>query len=263
MAGGLADPEHHCAVNVSLYGPARRWTMTERGRDSLEREARALRIGPSSLRWTGEALEIDLEEWAVPWPRRVRGRVRLWPRALNPEVWALDGAGRHAWGPIAPSARVEVTLDQPALRWSGEGYLDSNQGDEPIDRPFLRWDWSRAHLRGGRSAVTYELTELDGQERLIALDFDRHGQARPLDPPPACPLPPSPLWRMPRLLRAEPDPPPRLLQTLEDTPFYSRSLVGARLQGEAVTAFHESLSLPRLVHPATQWMLPWRMPRRA
>ena len=36
-----------------------------------------------------------------------------------------DAAGHHHWGPIAPCARVEVDLDQPGLRWSGQAYMDA------------------------------------------------------------------------------------------------------------------------------------------
>ena len=33
-----------------------------------------------------------------------------------------------------------------ALRWAGAAYLDSTEGDEPVDRGFKIWDWSRAGL---------------------------------------------------------------------------------------------------------------------
>jgi len=56
--------------------------------------------------------------------------------------------------------------------------------------------------------------------------------------------------------------PPRLLQSLEDTPFYERSLLAAGLLGESVTAVHETLHVPRLVSVPVQAMLPFRMPRR-
>jgi hypothetical protein len=48
---------------------------------------------------------------------------------------------------------VEVSLTDPAARWSGHAYLDSNEGDEPVDRGFLEWDWSRAGLADGSTAV--------------------------------------------------------------------------------------------------------------
>ena len=60
---GAADPEQHCAVNVALYGAAgKRWSFTERCRDSLDRTSSSLRIGPSSLRWRGCALSVAIDE---------------------------------------------------------------------------------------------------------------------------------------------------------------------------------------------------------
>jgi len=55
----------------------------------------------------------------------------------------------------------------------------------------------------------------------------------------------------------------QVLQQLEDTPFYQRSVLRSRLLDEEVTSFHETLSVPRLVNPIVRAMLPWRMPRRA
>ena len=54
-----------------------------------------------------------------------------------------------------------------------------------------------------------------------------------------------------------------MLQTLEDTPFYVRSVLGAALLGERVTSVHETLHVPRLVSLPVQLMLPCRMPRRS
>jgi carotenoid 1,2-hydratase len=53
----------------------------------------------------------------------------------------------------------------------------------------------------------------------------------------------------------------RVQHQLEDTPFYQRSLLTHELLGETVQSFHETLSVPRLVSPIVQSMLPWRMPR--
>lgn len=234
--------------------------MTERGASALRRGARELAIGPSALRWTGERLELCLDEWAVPLPRRVRGRIHVWPQGLSRYLAPLDGAGRHRWGPIAPAARVEVELDAPALRWSGHGYLDCNEGDEPIESPFRSWDWSRARLAGGDTAVLYDVRERSGAERLLALRFARDGAVSTFEAPQRRPLPGT-LWRVPRQVRAEAT--PALVRTLEDTPFYVRSELRTRLLGEEVTAMHESLEVPRLASRAVQWMLPWRMPRRA
>jgi carotenoid 1,2-hydratase len=55
----------------------------------------------------------------------------------------------------------------------------------------------------------------------------------------------------------------RVLRTLEDTPFYARSILDARLMGERVAAVHETLDLRRLDTALVRWMLSFRMPRRA
>ena len=65
-------------------------------------------------------------------------------------------------------------------------------------------------------------------------------------------------------MRSDAGAPARVQQTLEDTPFYVRSVlrVGGLL-GERVTSMHETLNVPRLVSLPVQLMLPLRMPRRA
>ena len=55
--------------------------------------------------------------------------------------------------------------------------------------------------------------------------------------------------------------PASVTQTLEDTPFYVRSVLTSGLLGESVVSVHETLNVPRLVSTAVQLMLPWRMPR--
>jgi hypothetical protein len=51
-------------------------------------------------------------------------------------------------------------------------------------------------------------------------------------------------------------------ETLEDTPFYVRSVLNSSLLGERVVSVHETLNVPRFASTAVQLMLPWRMPRR-
>ena len=172
----------------------------------------------------------------------------------------LDDAGRHRWGPIAPCARVEVALDSPAGRWSGDAYLDSNEGDEPIDRPFREWDWSRAVLGDGSTGVIYDVRQKHGADRVLALRFAPDGSFEHLPPPPRQTLPPTG-WRIARSVRSAAGAPPHVLQTLEDTPFYVRSMLRSGLFGETVVSLHETLNVARLVSPAVQFMLPWRMPR--
>lgn len=259
---GRPDPLHHCALNVALYGiSGPSWSCTERGRSRLHRTASALTIGPSSLSWDGSALEIRIDELTAPLPRKLRGTIRVHPRAVSDQTFDLDGAGRHRWCPISPCARVEVALADPDLRWGGHGYLDTNDGDEPLADAFSQWHWSRATLEGG-TAVLYDVTRKDGTEASVALRFDPSGTVQDEDLPSSAHLPKS-LWRVARETRSDGGSRPSVRHTLEDGPFYARSVLQSRLFGEPVTAMHESLSLDRFSAPWVQAMLPFRMPRRA
>ena len=257
-----ADPERFCALNVSLYGSrrgARKWAMTEHGRHGIVREADALAIGRSQLRWEHDALVIDIDEFTAPLPRRIRGQVRVHPHALTGHDVRLDAAGLHRWRPIAPSARVEVALERPDLRWSGTGYLDSNDGDGPLEASFRRWDWARAPLRDA-TGIVYDVTERDGVDRPVALHIDRRGGVTQRASPALVALPRTG-WRLPRFTRADPGHAATVVQTLQDSPFYARSIVDTRLFGEAARTMHESLDLDRFGNPLTQMMLPFRIPR--
>ncbi len=225
------------------------------------------------MRWEGNALVIDLDEWSpLPVPRRVRGSIRVQADRFFGFQTPLDRAGAHRWGPLAPSARIAVSLTAPDLHWQGEAYLDSNEGDEPIDRPFHEWDWSRATLADGSTAVIYDvrertLPEQQGEapealtERLIALRFRTDGDIEPFKPGVRRSLPRG-LWGVGRSIRSdEGAQPAQIHRTLEDTPFYMRSMVQQRLLGEDVIAMHETLYLPRLRSGLVRLMLPWRMPR--
>lgn len=254
--------EDHCCLNVALYGRGvRRWTMTERGQRHVQRSADRFVIGPSDLHWDGQALTINIRERAVPFGQKVVGRVRVMPQRLFNFSTALDDAGRHRWGPLAPQARVQVEMDEPAVRWQGEAYLDSNEGDEPVARAFTEWDWSRGSLADGSTAVLYDVRQTRGaDDRLLALRFTAEGQVEPFVAPARQALPRT-AWRIGRTMRSDPGLPPQVRQTLEDTPFYVRSLLSSSLLGEQVLAVHETLNVPRFTSTAVQLMLPWRMPR--
>ena len=236
--------------------------MTERGRHSIARSARSFTIGPSSLRWTGEHLEFDICEVGMPLPRAVRGKVRVYPSSLSTYSATLDDRGRHRWGPLAACARVEVEMTHPALRWRGHGYLDSNEGDEPISEPFSEWDWSRALLSDGSAAVIYDVQQRNGADRLLGLRFFPDGGVDSFIPPSRQTLELTG-WRIARRMRSEGEAPVRVIDMLEDTPFYERSVLKSRLFGEDVISVHETLNVPRFVSPVVQWMLPFRMPRVA
>jgi carotenoid 1,2-hydratase len=257
--GGAADPLEHCALNVALYrGSGKRWAMTERSRGKVVRNLGSLLIGPSDLGWDGHALTININEIGAPIPRRIRGRVRVIPQAVTRSYFILDEGGNHRWWPIAPRARVEVTLQQPHQSWSGEGCLDSNAGDAPIETGFARLQRARGALRD-RTAILYEAERRCGNRIDLAMTFDRDGTMARFDPPPLVPLRRSG-WMVGRSVWSERD--ARLLRTLEDGPFHARSVVETTLLGERVTLLHDGLSLDRLAMPAVRAMLPFRMPRR-
>ena len=258
---GWADPYDHCAVNVALYGVAgRRWAMTERRRTALARTADTLAIGPSNLSWEDGTLVIRFDEIAAPIPSRVRGTVRLRPTAVIGAAFDLDGGGRHLWRPIAPRAEVEVTLERPACTWRGQGYFDTNGGDEPLERGFRAWDWSRAH-RLEDTLIFYDVARRSGEDASLALRIDRRGALEAIAAPPPFPLPAT-FWRVARAARGEGEDAPRLRETLEDAPFYTRSALEGRYGGQRADIVHESLSLDRLRSPLVRAMLPFRMPRQ-
>ncbi len=257
---GREDPLNHCAINVALYGRGPNlWAMTERRNNVVSRDRGTCAIGPSTVEWTGDELRIELCELANPLPRRVVGRVRLIPEVITNRNFVLDSKQRHAWWPIAPRARVEVELKRPALNWSGSGYLDMNAGDEPLEDGFTCWDWSRADLSDG-AAVLYDATRHDGTNRTLSLKFDRTGSVEQFEAPQRQRLPTTPIWRIARHTHADGEK-ARVQKTLEDTPFYSRSLLRTHLLGEHTTAMHESLSLNRFSTHWVKGLLPFRMPR--
>ncbi len=262
-ASGRGQPEDHSSLNVALYGPQARWTMTERPAENLSRDAKTLAIGPSAVRWTGEALEIDIVErdkrLGIPWRRPVRGRVRVVPEMLNPVGFALDPQEKHIWHCLAPRARIVVEMNEPDLSWSGSGYIDHNRGTESLEEGFRSWHWSRAHLSDG-AVVSYEGERADGSRFASAIRFDHAGVPQHHELPMVAPLPHS-KWRVARRTRADRGD-AKVAKTWEDTPFYARSTVSSRIYGEPVIAVQESLDLRRFASRPVQFMLPFRMPRR-
>jgi carotenoid 1,2-hydratase len=257
---GVADPENHCALNVALYGRAgHRWSMTERGRRSIARHASSFTIGPSAMRWEDGSLVIDIDEVTVPIPSRLRGQVRLTPAAICAHEVRLDASGQHVWRPVAPVARLTAVFEKPDLQWSGTGYHDSNWGEAPLEDSFDSWVWSRSATKNG-AAIIYDTVMRDATTRAFALDIDRSGKVREMPVPSRWEMPKT-FWQMRRHTLS--DAAVTEVSLLEDSPFYARTLLRTRMDGEGVAAFHESLSLTRFRNPAVQMMLPFRMPRMA
>ncbi len=258
-ARGAADPEDHCAINVALYGPARRWSMTERRKPALHRDAATFSLGRSRLAWNGDALTIFLDEIGAPWPARIRGTVTLHPGALTEHVVALDAGGVHRWQPLAPRARIEVRLSDPALHWSGNAYWDRNHGDAPLEGAFAGWHWSRADMRTG-TAIHYDVQPRNGSRRIFSLHCAADGATTSLATLPEAALPRS-RWGVARATRADARGDARVVETLLDAPFYARSIIASRVYGVPVTAMHESLSLDRFRQAWVRMLLPFRMRR--
>jgi carotenoid 1,2-hydratase len=260
--GETVRPENHVALNVALYGRKRRWAMTERSERTMSRDATSFVIGPSSLHWDGTTLTINIDEITMPIPSRLKGVVRVTPAALPNRAFHLENRGQHLWRPIGPVSRVEVAFDKPSLSWSGRGYFDFNIGNEPIDRGFKEWDWSRT-AESDCTRIFYDMIERSGRVSELALRIGKDGAITETRAPPRIKLPTATVWRARRSTRADHPGQARIVDTLEDTPFYARSVVATTLEGTPVTMMHESLYCDRLINPVVQKMLPFRMPRRS
>lgn len=259
---GRGDPEHFCSANVILYGPDRkRWAMTERGRQQLQRSAGSLRIGRTVTTLNGQQVAIDINERCVPWPTRLRGRIVVTLPGFGSECFALDSQERHRWWPIAPAARVEVDMSEPQLSWRGGAYVDSNAGSEPLEQGFTQWQWQRSELVNGTGRIVYDAHSVDGHHRQLNLHFDGRGNlTRAIEPLRESPLPRGLVWRVPRSVFLS-EGSACVDKTFEDTPFYTRSRLRLKAPDGDRWVMHESLDLRRFARPWVQRLLPFRMPR--
>jgi carotenoid 1,2-hydratase len=284
-----ANPMEYCAINVALYegvghgasknaqpgtlSRSRWWSMTERASRHVSVSDTSLTVGPSEISWNGKQLIIDIDEITVPLPSRLRGQIVVEPYATFTESYALDAAGRHHWRPIAPCSRVKVQMQQPGLSWSGTAYVDSNHGDAPLESAFCSWDWSRAKCTSRRrddgpaapTLVVYDIDRVDGTHLSLAKRFDiaADGTGHISDfIAPKHSILPSSGWRIPRATACDAGAECAIIKTVEDAPFYARSIVSSSVKGTDVIAVHESLSLERFSQRWVQTLLPFKMPRR-
>jgi carotenoid 1,2-hydratase len=260
-ARGATRPQAHPAWNVALYGPRgqRGWVLTERDAAALHAGRDHFLLGPNRLGWEGDDLVARFDERTAPLGFPLRGAVRLHAGQRFDHPVALDPAGRHHWRAVAPFARAEVTLDEPRLAFSGSAYHDMNWGEEPLEAAFRSWDWSRAEVPDG-AVVLYDSVLRGGGERPLALRFGQDGTVAPVEVPRAVPLPRT-AWWLARSTRCDAGGEARVAWTLEDTPFYQRSVVDATLLGHRARGIHESVDLDRFVTRTVQLMLPFRMRR--
>lgn len=259
---GRKDPANHVCFNVATYGPGGRFTMTDRGRSALRRSPNCLTVGPSSMRWTGSDLVIDINETSsLPVVSRVRGRITVTPQAINDRELALTSDGTHIWRPFAPVSDITVELDAPGWQWHGHGYFDANFGTRALEDDFSRWTWGRFPTGSGATCF-YDAKRLDGSMLGTGLHFTPEGHVEAIEMPPKQRFRRS-LWAVARETRGDVGTQPRQVMNMLDAPFYSRSMVETTIDGETCTGVHEALDLVRFRSPFLKPMLAMRVPRRA
>jgi carotenoid 1,2-hydratase len=143
------------------------------------------------------------------------------------------------------------------VAWQGGAYVDMNAGAEPLEAGFRRWGWARED-DAGTTRIRYDLVGRSGDRRRLALEYGCDGRMRAIEPAPLHRLARTG-WRVAR--EAGGAAPPRVLRTLEDTPFYSRSMLGCAGAGAERRAIHETVDLDRFSARWVQALLPFRMPR--
>ncbi|EPX76014.1 Hydroxyneurosporene dehydrogenase [Salipiger mucosus DSM 16094] len=236
--------------------------MTDRGRGALRQSRDALTVGPSSMHWRGDRLEIEIDErGAPPLFGRLRGHIVLTPKAISGVELPLTPDGAHVWRPFAPSCSIEVALEAAGWHWSGHGYFDANFGTRALERDFTDWTWGRFPTGGGATCF-YDARRRDGSRLAAGFRFDAEGKAEAVTPPPPARLPRS-LWALRRETRADAGYAPRQVKAMLDAPFYCRAAVRTCIDGEETTGVHEALDLRRFRSPLLKPMLALRVPRRA
>lgn len=201
---GRRDPENHCCINVATYGPSGRFTMTDRGRAALRQTPDQLTVGPSSMRWKGDRLVIEVNEISgLPVISRVVGTITVTPSAVTDQELLLTDDGAHVWRPFAPVSRIEVDLGKHG-QWSGHGYFDANFGTRALEADFDYWTWGRYPTSQGASCF-YDATRRDGSELAAGFVFGADGTATEVTPPPKRPMRRS-LWTVRRETRGTREP---------------------------------------------------------
>ena len=167
---GPADPLAFPAINIALYDRVGRshWVFTEHRRDSLHRSESSLEMAGTSLRRSGQEVELTFDERTSPFPRldarRLEGSIKLCADDAAPALpIVLDETGRHLWWPVAPRARISVDVPSIGLRWSGTGYHDANAGERPLERDFARWTWGRFYGPNGEIWILYDALLRSGE----------------------------------------------------------------------------------------------------
>jgi carotenoid 1,2-hydratase len=256
---GRGDPRQFCAINIASYGPrANAWSMTERCARQLHTTPDLMRVGKNAVRKRDASVQIAIDDRTMPWLRRISGDINITAEHSSGRVFTLDEGRRHQWQPIAPSARINVALQRPGLNWQGDAYVDTNAGERPLEADFRRWNWSSVRKPGGGADIFYDVIERSDRRHSIALSADRFNQVSTRMAPATRTLHKS-RWGVVR--ESQHGASASVIKTLEDAPFYARSLLSVDIAGESSVAMHESLSLERFSSAWVRLLLPFRMPR--
>lgn len=267
---GLASPYDFSSMHVAVYDlrgkkPKKIWALETQPIDPRSRTPTRLAIGSSAIRWERDRLVVDLDERTTPAPKYnpfrqpVRGRVVLHPEAMPELALQLDERGQHLWWPVAPLARIEVDLPKPGVRFSGHGYHDVNAGELPLEDSFDTWSWMRARV-GDAARLTYDVRCASGARRAHALEVTAGG-SKPLEDTRRVPLERA-AWGFAREALVDQRRGSRTVQSYEDGPFYTRSLVQTRIGGDEVLAMHETLAAHRLRRAWVRYCAAYRMRER-
>ena len=258
---GRKSPENHCCINVATYGPGGRFAMTDRGRGALRQTVDSFTVGPSSLRWVGGKLAIEVNEVSsLPLISRMIGQILITPSGLTDLELPLTETGSHIWRPFAPTARIDVDLGK-GWQWSGHGYFDANFGTRALEQDFDYWTWGRFPVEDG-SVCFYDAVRRDGSDLAVGVGFAADGSRIDVEMPPTGRVSRS-LWAVRRETRADDGFRPHQTKSMLDAPFYTRSVVRTKINGHETEGVHEALDLNRFRGPWLMPMLAVRVPRRA
>ena len=255
-----ADPLDHCAINVALYGKRRQALGDDGAAARRRRPHRAhFAVGPSRLAWDGNALTIRIDEIAVPIPGRLRGTVRVVPTAITRQAFTLE---RKRQSPLVADRALRAGpggTRSAASALAGRRLSRHESRRRAAGTGFYRLAMVARRDAGRRRVILYDARRRDGSRIDLAMTFDPQGRIAGVR---AAADGRAETHRLAHRHAASAAKTRRtLVRTLEDAPFYARSLVAAKLLGEPVILMHESLSLDRFRMPVVQAMLPFRMPR--
>ena len=255
---GKTDPLRYSAMNVAIYGRGvSAFSLYERSISAAHRAAGSITIGGSTMAWIKDQLVVELDERTTPWGTPIRGRVVFRPECTTETVLQLDRGDLHRWWPTAPIGRIEVELDQPSLRFTGHGYHDANAGIVPLESTFAEWSWCRARAHDA-ALLCYDVRTNEGTARGLAYRVERDGTVGPVEGLEEATLGRS-RWGLRRSARCDRGAAAGIRRSLEDGPFYARSLIDTSLGGQPVLAMHEHLSGDRLTKGWVRYLTRHRM----